>query len=268
MRRRCSSGIAAALVAILLIGCAPLSYQDEAHLGQQVNAQIKDEADLVRDRRIWDYVRRIGHKVVVASGPQPFTYHFYVVESDSINAFALPAGYIYVNTETIVRAKNVSELAGVMGHEVGHVVKRHVAHNYRRQQNVGALHRIGAYTAALIGGGLAGSAADLGGGLAAAAYLNSYGRDAEREADVFAVEVLPKAGYDPDGLVTFFETMMQEAGGGPPAWLSSHPTTSERIEKIRALIREADLPDGLRKTDGGRLQKIQRRIRELRKRRR
>ncbi len=262
-----SSVVAAALVLVLSIACAPLSFEEEAYLGRQVNDQIRHEADLVRDRQIWDYVRKIGHKIVAAAGPQPFTYHFYVVESGAINAFALPAGYIYVNTETIMQARNVSELAGVIGHEVGHVARRHVANNYRRQQNVGVLHRVGTYTAALIGGGMAGSAANMGGGLAAAAYLNSYGRDAEREADVFAVEVLPKAGYDPEGLVTFFETMMRESGGSLPAWLSSHPATSERIASTRTLIREADLPRGLRRTDGGRLEQIQKRIAALRRRR-
>ena len=92
--------------------------------------------------------------VVAAAGPQPFVYHFYVVKDDRINAFALPAGYIYVHTETILAARDVSELAGVIAHEVGHVVRRHVAKNYGRQRGVGSLRRIGVYAAALLGGNI------------------------------------------------------------------------------------------------------------------
>ena len=258
-------GAALPIALALSLGCGTLSIPEERALGQQINRQVRGEARLVKDRVIWDYVREIGHRVVAASGSQPFTYSFYVVDEASINAFALPAGYIYIHSETILAARNVAELAGVIAHEVGHVVRRHVARNYRRQQGVGSLYRIGVYAVSLLGGGFAGSAANLGGGLAAAAYLNSYGRDAEREADAFAVEVMPRAGYDPEGLVTFFETMLREKGGQPPAWLSSHPATGERIENTRRMIQETPLPADLR-THDDRLPEIQRRIRRLRTR--
>jgi predicted Zn-dependent protease len=259
------SGAALSSALALSLGCGTLSIPEERALGEQVNREVRAEARLVKDRVVWDYVREIGHRIVAASGSQPFTYSFYVVEDDAINAFALPGGYIYIHSETILAARNVAELAGVIAHEVGHVALRHVAKNYRRQQGVGSLYRIGVYAASLLGGGLAGSAANLGGGLAAAAYLNSYGRDAEREADAFAVEVMPRAGYDPEGLVTFFKTMLSESGGQPPAWLSSHPTTVERIEKTQRMIEETPLPVGLRIHDD-RLPQIQRRIRRLRTR--
>jgi len=259
------SGAAFPIVLALSLGCGTLSIPEERALGEQVNRQVRAEARLVKDRVVWDYVREIGHRIVAASGSQPFTYSFYVIEDDAINAFALPGGYIYIHSETILAARNVAELAGVIAHEVGHVALRHVANNYRRQQGVGSLYRIGVYAASLLFGGLAGSAANLGGGLAAAAYLNSYGRDAEREADAFAVEVMPRAGYDPEGLVTFFKTMLTEGSGQPPAWLSSHPTTNERIEKTQRMIDEAALPVDLREHDD-RLPQIQRRLRRLRTR--
>lgn len=254
----------AALVAAGGLACGTLSIPEERSLGEQVNDQVRREVKLVRDGRVVAYVRDIGRRIVRASGNQPFPYRFYVVDAGEINAFALPGGYVYVNTGTILQSRNVSELAGVIGHEVGHVAERHVAQNYNRSRGVGIAHQVGVLTAGLIGGGAAAQAASLGGGLAGSAYLNAYGRDAEREADQFAVEVLPRAGYDPDGLVSFFETLRLETGGGGGlAWLSSHPATDERIANTRAAIQAESLPRGLMVRDGGKLEIIQRRIRLL-----
>jgi len=264
-----SSSRRARLAMLLLVAAAPacstLSASEERELGEEVNREVRREVDLLHDDVVNDYVRRIGSRIVSAAGPQEFTYSFDVVEADQINAFALPAGYIYVHTETILQSRDVSELAGVLAHEVGHVAERHVAENYNRARGVSIGHQLAVITAAVFGGGAAAQAVNLGGGLAAMAYLNQFGREAEREADAFAVEVLPRAGYDPRGLVTFFETLMEESGGAePPAFLSSHPATSERIANVRRLIAERDLPPGLRAHDDGRLEIIQRRIRLLR----
>jgi len=255
------------LAGLAAAGCAPLSIPEERQLGEQVNRQMRQEVRLVREEVVVAYVQAIGRRIVASAGTQPFTFRFYVAEDDQINAFALPAGYVYVTTGTLLRAGNVSEMAGVLAHEVGHVVKRHVAHNYRRSQGVGALRQLGVLTAAVIGGAPAANAASLGGGLAAATYLNSFGREAERESDAFAVQVLPRAGYDPRGMASFFETLLRESGGaGPPAFLSSHPTTGERIAATRAMIAAERPPGGLQVHDGGRLEIIQQRIRLLRKR--
>jgi len=253
------------LVVTGALACATLSIQEERELGEEVNREVRREVDLLHDDVVDDYIRRIGARIVSAAGSQEFTYSFDVVEADQINAFALPAGYIYIHTETILQSKDVSELAGVLAHEVGHVAERHVAENYNRAQGVSIGHQLAVITAAVLGGGAAAQAVNLGGGLAGMAYLNQFTREAEREADAFAVEVLPRAGYDPRGLMTFFETLMEESGGAePPAFLSSHPATSERIDNVRALIAERDLPGGLRTHDDGRLEIIQRRIRLLR----
>ena len=260
--RRTECGPGAALALAAAVACAPLSIPEERALGEDVDREVRSEVRLVHDEAVERYVREIGARIVDASAPHPFDYRFHVVdEPKEVNAFALPAGYIYIHTAILLNARSVSEVAGVMGHEVGHVARRHVANNYRRQQGVGILRALGVITAAVLGGGLAAEAANLGGGLAAMAYLNTFSRDAEHEADAFAVEVLPKAGYDPNGLVSFFDTLMRQSGGGGPEFLSSHPATESRIEDSRALIRAADLPDGLDVHDGGRLEVIQRRIR-------
>src|SRR5499426_3209303 len=178
------------LVALLALGCGTLSVPEEQGLGRQMAAEVRRELVFVNDPVIVGYVRNLGESILEAAGPQPFEYRFYVVESDEINAFAAPAGHIYVHTQTILAAKNVSELAGVIAHEIGHVQRRHIAQNYNRQRNMGIGYQAAVLAAALFGGGAAATAASLGGGLAATAYLNSFGRAAELEADSYAVETM------------------------------------------------------------------------------
>jgi predicted Zn-dependent protease len=196
-------------------------------------------------------------------GPQPFDYDFYVVENDELNAFAMPGGNIYIHTGLVLKVRNVSELIGVMGHEIGHVYYRHVAENYRRQRNTSIARQVGVLAVGVLAGGTAAQAADLLTGVGAMAYLNQFGREAERQADAFAVEVVPRAGYDPSGITSFFGTLMQEYGDRGDSFLSSHPATKERIANTQALIRSKQLPSGLRQDDDGRLEIIQHRIRLL-----
>jgi predicted Zn-dependent protease len=265
MRRRRPS-IAAALVVALawLPGCGTLSVPEEQELGAEIARDARKEFDFVREEVVVAYVEQIGRSLVKAAGPQPFKYHFYVIEDSQLNAFAAPAGYIYVNTGTILAAANASELVGVMAHEVGHVALRHIAKNYNKQRGAGILYQLGALGAAIFLPGAGAAAAQLGGQLAILGVLNSFSRDAEAEADQFAVEVMPKAGWDPQGLVTFFQTLNAEASGGrPPEFLSSHPATESRIEATQALIRAAMLPEGLKASDDGKLEIIQRRIQLL-----
>jgi predicted Zn-dependent protease len=251
---------AALLVGLSLLGCGTLSVPEEQALGRQMNAEIRRGLVFLPDRVVEKYVRDIGEDILRAAGPQPFEYHFYVVEDDAINAFAAPAGHVYIHTQTILAASNVSELAGVIAHEIGHVVRRHIAENYNRQRNTGIGYQAAVLAAGILGGGAAATAAQLGGGLAAVAYINSFGREAEREADSFAVETMPRAGYDPDGLVTFFQTLQQESGDTPSDFLSSHPATAERAAAAREQIAALPATQGLKVHDNGRLEIIQRRI--------
>ena len=246
-----------------LLACTTLSVQEEKKLGTQAQREVREHFDLVRDRIVVNYVREIGAKLVEAARPSPFTFRFYVVEDEAINAFALPAGALYVNTGTIQKAKDVSELAGVMAHEIGHVTARHVAQLYRRQRNTGlAAQIVPLIIGILTGSSIAANAAGLGSSVAATAYLSTYSREAETEADRLAVETLVPAGYDPNGMVTFFDTLKQEAEGGlrMPQMLSSHPATDERIDAVASEVRRREPLPPVRRDDSGKLQIIQRRI--------
>jgi predicted Zn-dependent protease len=260
-RRR---GLAALLVfGVVSCSTAPLTVEEERKLGAEVEREARKQLDLVHDEVVVGYVANLGDSLLRVMGPQPFDYDFYVVKDDELNAFAMPAGNIYVHTGLILKARNVSELIGVMGHEVGHVYHRHVAENYRRQQNTGIARTIGVLAVGVLAGGAAAQAADLATGLGAMAYLNQFGREAEREADAFAVQVVPKAGYDPSGITSFFSTLIQQYGDKGGSFLSSHPATKERIENTQALIRAQRLPPGLRQDDDGKLEIVQHRIRVL-----
>jgi predicted Zn-dependent protease len=266
MSPSCSEGwrraqcLALLAIALALPACAPLSVQEEQRLGYQMSRELRGQLVFVRDRVVADYVADIGRAILAAAPAQPFQYHFYVVEDPELNAFAAPAGHIYVHTGTILAARDAGELVGVVAHEIGHVAHRHVANNYNRQRNTGLAYQLGVLAAGIFGGNAYASAAQLGGGLAATVYLNQFGREAEMEADAFAVDAMPRADWDPNGLVTLFETLMAEGGPRVPTFLSSHPATTDRIAATRARIAKGATDRSLRRDDGGKLEIIQRRI--------
>jgi beta-barrel assembly-enhancing protease len=263
-RSRRSRGLCAALL-LILAGCAtgPLTLEEESELGREAEQQARRKFRFVRDEVVVGYVAGLGEDMLRVMGPQPFAYDFYVIEDEELNAFAMPGGIIYVHTGLILKARNVSELVGVMGHEIGHIYHRHLAENYRRQRNTGVAQQLGVLATGLLYGGYAAQAADLVTSVGALAYLNTFSREDEREADTFAAQTLPKAGYDPTGLVTFFATMMRQYGDRGGGFLSSHPATQERMDNATAVIRAQQLSPNLRQDDDGKLEIVQHRIRLL-----
>jgi len=258
LTRRCCASLLSLLA--FLSACGTMSVQKEQDLSREFERQVRREYRFIRDPIVNQYVTKIGETILQPLGPQPFEYSFHVVEDEEVNAFAGPAGQIYVHTGTIQRARNVTELAGVIAHEIGHVQKRHIAQNYEKMQAASWGKELAVIGAGVLGGQAAAGAADLATGVGLASVLNSFGRDAENEADAFAVEALPKAGYDPNGLPSFFETLAAEPGPHPPAFLSSHPAPADRLARTRALIAAAQLPPNLREDDDGRFEIIQQRI--------
>ena len=252
--------IALALVAAL-VACSAPNLEDEEELGRRAVQQVRQHVTVMYDDVVTNYIDDIGQRIVQASGPQPFEYSFTVVEDDELNAFATFGGNIFIHTGMILRVRNVSELAGVLGHEVGHVVKRHMADNYARMQNTNILRQ-----AAIIGGAMGGihpGAMDLLTNFGAIGVLNTFGREAEEESDAFAVEVLPRAGYDPNGISSMFEVLSNQQKRTPPKFFMSHPASEERTKATQALIAGMKLPPNLKVDDNGKLEIIQHRIRLL-----
>lgn len=218
-------------------GCAPtISTQQEAQLGAQYAAQLSRELPLVRDQAINRYISQLGNSIASQVDRRGLNYRFFVVNSDVVNAFAVPGGYVYVNRGLIERADNMSELAGVLGHEIAHVVERHGVEQMAKAQQANTL------TSVLYGVLLQrppSTVEQVGLQLGGGALFAGYSRDAEREADADAVQYLVQRGIDPRGIPSFFQELLRERQRSPGAldqWFATHPLTEERIENTRAAI--------------------------------
>ena len=216
----------------------------DVQLGRRAAAELRSELPIVRDRRTENYVARIGERLVAAVPgrlQQPlFRYTFQVVDRREINAFALPGGPIYVNRGMLDAASNEGEVAGVIAHELSHVVLRHAT----AQATKGQKFQLGALAGQILGsvvGGRTGSAIAQGSQIGIGTYFLKYSREYEREADLLGAQIMARAGYDPRDMATMFQTIDRRSGNGGPEWLSDHPSPANRYEAIN---REAALLRG------------------------
>jgi len=191
----------------------------------------------------------LGQAMVKASNLTMFDYHFNVVDTDDVNAFALPVGYLYVNRGLIETAETESELAGVIGHEIGHVVGHHGARQISKQYGLAVLVELvaGSDENSSLARDIAGQFASFGAGLT----LLKYGRLAEQESDAYAVQFTSKAGIHPEGVAKFFEKLLalhENQPEGIAVWFTTHPPTQERINFVRQEINKLPNTKGLRIT--------------------
>jgi predicted Zn-dependent protease len=211
------------------------SLEREIGLGKQLAQEVERSSKLIDDPVVTEYVNRVGQNLVRNSDARvPFTIK--VIDSDEVNAFALPGGFFYVNSGLILRAQEESELAGVMAHEISHVTARHGTKNATK----GELMQLATIPLILLGpGGWAGYGIYQGLNLAIPVTYLKFSRDAEREADFLGLQYMYKAGYDPNSYVTFFERIQADEKRRPgtiPKVFSSHPPTPERIENTQKEI--------------------------------
>lgn len=206
-------------------------------LGEQAFAQAKQQKPQSRDSRQTAYVRCVVTSVVrqLPADWQRLGWDVALFEDPESNAFALPGGKVGVNTGIFKVARNQDQLAGVIAHEIGHVVSRHHNERITRQMGAsGALQVLSALAGARYGEGV-GSAVAQGGSIAAQAGLmlpNS--RVQETEADVVGQQLMAQAGYDPRGAVALWQNMAAAGGGRPPEWLSTHPDPASRLRELQA----------------------------------
>ncbi|HEX4945859.1 MAG TPA: M48 family metallopeptidase [Blastocatellia bacterium] len=207
--------------------------QQDLELGQQAAAEAEKQFQMLNDRNIQEYVVRLGQNLAQYAPGERFPYSFKVVNASEINAFALPGGPTYVNRGTIEAAKNEAELAGVMAHEIAHVALRHGTANVCRAQSYqGVVGILGA----VLGGGIAGTAATIGGSILAGSAMMKNSREAETDADVLGSQMMARAGYDPIAMADFFETLAGEQSREPgklERWFSDHPQPRDRRDRIK-----------------------------------
>jgi hypothetical protein len=239
------------------------SLQQDVELGQEAAAEARKQLPMLNDDRVDNYVERVGENLVDAIPPEfrhaGFRYTFEVVNQKEINAFALPGGPMFLNRGMIEAAKSEAEMAGVMAHEISHVVLRHGT----AQATKGQKFQIGAVAGQILGaivGGAAGSVISQGTQFGLGAYFLKYGREYERQADLMGAQLMARAGYDPRAMATMFQTIQAEGGRSGPEWLSSHPDPGNRSS---AILKEASMLRVQGNADSGQFASVQSRLRGM-----
>ena len=217
------------------------SPQQDVELGQQAAGEVRQQMPLLNDGRTEDFVERIGDRLVdeiPAEFREPqFRYSFDVVNLREINAFALPGGPMFLHRGMIQAATSEGEIAGVMAHELAHVVLRHGT----AQATKGQKFQLGALAGQVLGaviGGRAGAVVSQGSQIGLGTYFLKYSREYESEADLLGAQMMARAGYDPREMARMFQTIEKQGGGGGPEFLSDHPNPGNRVQSIN---REAEM---------------------------
>jgi len=216
----------------------------EVSIGAGMSEEVAKTEKILPDTVWQNYLNEVGQKIVAVCDRKDIKYHYTVIESDQVNAFAAPGGYIYFYTGLLREIKSESEMAAVLAHETSHVVARH---SIRRIQSA-----MGVALAAdlVFGGKNPGKAVDAAIGIGMGLIFAGYSRDNEREADKFGIYYMVKAGYNPNGAIGMFETLARIGGSGSSDVFEklsrSHPETQERITNAKQQISEmGTLPPGL-----------------------
>jgi predicted Zn-dependent protease len=228
-----------------------MSEADEVTEGQKAHAQVLQEYGVLNNPKLQAYVNELGQRLAKQSHRSQLKWTFTVLDSPEINAFALPGGFVYVTRGIMAYMEDEGDLAGVLGHEIGHVTARHGAQRATRQQDAG----LGVLAASVLGAVLeakgvagAGQAASQVSQTAAAGYIATYGREQELQSDSLGAEYLARSNYDPRNMINVINVLKNQerfaadqaakAGRAAPAqnsWLASHPSNDQRLQSITEL---------------------------------
>jgi predicted Zn-dependent protease len=241
------------------------SVEGQINMGRQYAEQVDSTSKLIKDPVVTEYVNRVGQNLVRNSDSKvPFTIK--VIDSDAINAFALPGGFFYVNSGLILAADNESELAGVMAHEIAHVAACHIA----REQTRGTLAQLATIPLIIMTPGLGGLAAQEAAGLALPVAFLKFSRGFEAEADYLGVQYMYKSGYDPQSFTAFFEKIEAQEKKKPGTLsraFDSHPQTPDRVEKSQEEIEKLLPAQASYKVDTSEFQDVKARLAKIENRR-
>ncbi|TSK05735.1 MAG: M48 family metalloprotease [Geobacter sp.] len=213
-----------------------ISVSEEQQLGDKFAVEVEKQHKVIRDPEVQAYIDGVGKRLLTGVRKQDFPFTFQVVQDESVNAFAIPGGHTYVNTGLIKAASSETELAAVMAHEMNHVVARHSTRQMTQQYGYSLI-------VSLLLGGQSGELSKLAADLFGKAGGMYYSREMESQADYLGVETMYKAGYNPEGMVSFFKKLDAAEERQPSTiakYFSSHPETIDRIKDIQKEI--AQLP--------------------------
>ncbi len=226
-----------------------ITIQQEEELSREVMRAIKRQFDLIQDPFVVGYVNKIGSNILSTMPPQPFKYRFYIVKQHVYNAFATPAGHIFINSGLLAALENEEELAGILAHEIAHVVSRHISQNLDRSPKINLATLAGIAAGILIGSGgsaALGNAVMVGSMAAGQSAALAFSREDELQADQLAFDYLDNAGYSSMGLLTSLEKLRSKQWFGSnqvPAYLMTHPASEERMGNIDTHVANNPLPE-------------------------
>lgn len=232
---------------------AEFSINDEIKFGKEFHERLVKQQLLLENKRLNDYITKIGNLVLKGNKQVPFDFRFFIINSSAINAFATPGGYIYINKGLISVVESEAELAGVIAHEISHSNARHISRIIEKSQRLNIATLAAVMAGILLGGGGEATAAIATFSVAGAASLNlKYSREHEEEADRMGLEYLTKAGYYPGAMIDFLKTMKKYEflSKNMPSYLLTHPVTDERILYLENLIQTKYRESGARSIVG------------------
>ena len=215
-----------------------ITVKEEEDMSRQMLAMIHKYYDIVEDPAVVTYVNDIGNRILSTLPQQPFEYRFYVINEDVYNAFATPAGHIFIYTGLLDAMEEEEELAGILGHEIAHVYCRHISQRIERSKKIGVATLAGIAAGILLGVGGAGEAASavtMGTMAAGQSAELSYSRENEMQADQFGLKFTTQAGYSASGLLKILEKIRGKTWFGSdqvPRYLMTHPAVEDRISYI------------------------------------
>jgi predicted Zn-dependent protease len=260
--RTMTKWIAAAALAVTIAGCS-VSTQQEIELGQQNVAQINQQLPIVQDPEVNRYINVLGDSIALLTPRPDLPWKFFVVDSKEVNAFAVPGGFIYVNRGLIERTQRMDQLAGVLGHEIGHVIKRHSIKQMQQMQTANLGVTLGCILTSICSTGVG----QVGVNAAGTALFAKFSRGDEAEADEVGIENVVRAGINPNGIPEMFQILLDERERSPStvdSWFATHPTEESRIADTRKAISQID-PAILKTltTDSPAFQSFKRRVASL-----
>lgn len=235
---------------LLLLCACDISTEQEVEFGRENARKINEVLPLVTDPAATAYLAQLGRAIASRTSRADLDWQFAIVNSGEVNAFALPGGFIYVNRGLIERAETMDRLAGVLGHEIGHVVERHSVEQMKKSTGTNIGLTVICMVTSLCESGLSRAAINIAG----SALMAKYSRADEIEADSQAVVNVISAGIDPAGIPAFFTRLMEERKRNPSVFetfLASHPVEESRVDYTRRLIEGLDRSrlSGLRRDD-------------------
>lgn len=238
MHKRSHHWIVLFVLPLLIAGCGSaggaggVSIEEEWQAGQQLAAQVEQQVRLVRDPAALSYLRNISERLHQQTPMANLPFNYYIVDDNSINAFAIPGGHIYVNRGLIAQADHENMLVGVLAHEMIHVVNRHAVKQMNQANTINTIGSI------LLGN--QGQLAQIAGSIVAGGAMARFSRADEKEADDRGLELMVAAGYNPQGMLDMFQKLLamdQGPGGRVAQFFANHPGTQDRINDITSRIK-------------------------------